>query len=81
MNKDSFDKIINLDVNDIKINDFKQALFFFLELKDENLKKIFLDNYKKAISIFFKKNSSFKHLRNIKTVEAIEKWLFFLSNF
>lgn len=57
MNKDSFDKIINLDVNDIKINDFKQALFFFLELKDENLKKIFLDNYKKAISIFFKKNS------------------------
>ena len=42
MNKDSFDKIINLDVNDIKINDFKQALFFFLELKDENLKKIFL---------------------------------------
>ena len=57
MNKDSFDKIINLDVNNIKINDFKQALIVFLELKDENLKQIFLNNYKKIVNDFFRKYS------------------------
>ena len=71
MNKDSFDKIINLD-NDIKEKDLKKSLKYFLTIDNKNIKKVFLNNYKTIVDYYFKKNgldtkiySSVYTIRNI----------------
>ncbi len=46
MNKDSFNKIINLDIDDLNDNIFIEALEYFLTIKDNKLKEEFLDKYK-----------------------------------
>lgn len=71
MNKDSFDRIINLD-NDIKEKDLKKSLKYFLTIDNKNIKKVFLNNYKTIVDYYFKKNgldtkiySSVYTIRNI----------------
>lgn len=46
MNKTSFMKIIDLDLININEKDLDLSLKSFLNLKDNNLKQLFLDNYK-----------------------------------
>ncbi len=56
MDKESFNKIINFDLDNLKGNDLKKSLKYFLTLEDESLKKIFLSNYKTIMDYYFKKN-------------------------
>ena len=57
MNKDSFDKIINNDKEDISSKDFTKAIEYFLSVKDNNSKKQFLNNFKPLINYYFTKSS------------------------
>ena len=57
MNKDSFDKIINNDKEDISSKDFTKAIEYFLSVKDNNSKKQFLNNFKLLINYYFTKSS------------------------
>ena len=57
MNKDSFDKIINNDKEDISSKDFTKAIEYFLSVKDNNSKKQFLNNFKPLINYHFTKSS------------------------
>ena len=50
MNKDSFDKIINNDKEDVSSKDFTKAIEYFLSVKDNNSKKQFLNNFKPLIN-------------------------------
>ncbi len=54
MNKESFNKIINLDKN-ITIEDLKRALEYFITIKDNDLKEEFLLKCKKVIISFLNK--------------------------
>ena len=56
MDKESFNKIIDFDLDNLKENDLKKSLKYFLTLEDESLKKIFLSNYKTIMDYYFKKN-------------------------
>ena len=56
MDKESFNKIINFDLDNLKGNDLKKSLKYFLTLEDESLKKIFLSNYKTIMDYYFKEN-------------------------
>ena len=57
MNSESFYKIINNDKENINSKDFSKAIEYFLTVKDNNIKKRFLDNFKSLINDYFIKNS------------------------
>lgn len=57
MNNESFNKIINNDKENINSKDFSKAIEYFLTVKDNNIKKRFLDNFKSLINNYFIKNS------------------------
>ena len=72
MDKESFNKIINFDLDDIKEKDLKKSLKYFLTIDNKNIKKVFLNNYKTIVDYYFKKNgldtkiySSVYTIRNI----------------
>ena len=54
MNKDSFDKIINLDNDNIDESNIKKSLEYFLTISDERKKKAFLNNFKIADNVKIK---------------------------
>ena len=56
MNKDSFDKIINLDNDNIDESNIKKSLEYFLTISDERKKKAFLNNFKIAVKYYFENN-------------------------
>ena len=49
MDKESFNKIINFDLDDIKEKDLKKSLKYFLTIDNKNIKKVFLNNYKTIV--------------------------------
>lgn len=57
MNSESFYKIINNDKENINSKDFSKAIEYFLTVKDNNIEKRFLDNFKSLINDYFTKNS------------------------
>lgn len=57
MNNESFNKIINNDKESINSKDFSKAIEYFLTVKDNNIKKRFLDNFESLINDYFIKNS------------------------
>ena len=57
MNNEGFNKIINNDKENINSKDFSKAIEYFLTVKDNNIKKRFLDNFKSLINDYFIKNS------------------------
>ena len=57
MNNESFNKIINNDKESINSKDFSKAIEYFLTVKNNNIKKRFLDNFKSLINDYFIKNS------------------------
>ena len=56
MNKDSFNKIINLDNDNIDESNIKKSLEYFLTISDERKKKAFLNNFKIAVKYYFENN-------------------------
>ena len=55
MKKEAFDKIIDLDIESLNEVSFKEALKYYLTLKDSKLKHDFFDKYIIAIKKYLPK--------------------------
>ena len=75
MDKESFNKIINFDLDNLKGNDLKKSLKYFLTSEDESLKKIFLSNYKTIMDYYFKENGlDTKIYSSVYTISNIDAY-------
>ena len=75
MDKESFNKIIDFDLDNLKENDLKKSLKYFLTLEDESLKKIFLSNYKTIMDYYFKENGlDTKIYSSVYTISNIDAY-------